>query len=104
MRDVRKCKEVHKNTYLVITTCDICGDQTEGHNWAKGGFDRQFISVKNSVGTDFYGDRSGTTYNYDICPGCFIDKLEPFLQSLGAKPSEIDWNEGTKYREGLNND
>jgi len=84
----------------VSIVCDLCEkdfpqafDSYDGIMWQGNYGDIQQTCVQLESG---YGHLDGgrkTTRSYHVCIECFRTKLEPWLQSQGAKPTieEIDW-------------
>lgn len=97
MRKIEELKSMHTSNECVKTTCDICGASTDRNNWGEDSYDEQIITIENSVGGRYPEGGIGETFSYDLCPDCFTDKLEPFLQALGARPETTDWDDSMKY-------
>jgi len=65
-------------------TCDICHSEEifpttkeEGHWASRGDLDRVFFpGIARKI--------NGVEYSFDICSKCFVDKVIPFLQSVGV--------------------
>lgn len=89
---MKKTEEaVSRYNRVVSTTCDICGETTKGDNWGKSGFEKKVSTITYEEGSEYPEGRWGTTYSVDICPECMMNKLVPFLLSLGAKFEETEW-------------
>jgi hypothetical protein len=78
--------------------CDICRkvgkkDYSEGNKWtlSKGDILNTTIEYVKGVNYPDGGDR--TTVSFDICDRCFVTKLQPYLESLGASSytEQFDW-------------
>ena len=87
-----KVKQV-KCTVFVEKHCDICGAKSNDiDNWDS---DKNYSSeteITLSEGTtcpDGNGDFQ-TTFECDICPECFKQKLIPWLESQGVSPKGTD--------------
>jgi hypothetical protein len=81
-------------------TCDLCGkvferaeDAHDGIDWSGNYGETQKTCVEISKGYGCSDGGSEKVRAYHVCPKCFEAKLEPWLQSQGAKPTErdIDW-------------
>lgn len=85
--------------YTVSVTCDLCGEVFEearegvpNIEWAAyGDIQETCVQIEEGYGHLDGGDKRVRAYH--ICCKCFKTKLEPWLQSQGAKPTirEIDW-------------
>lgn len=88
--------EERKTPTLVIdaTVCDLCKQEFKGDGWGARGFDILETTIKIRQGHS-YGSEGGNIQEreYHICPKCFREKLEPWLKSQGAEPTEEehDW-------------
>lgn len=79
--------------------CGLCGKMTEWgeSDWpAKDGdhFTREVVTISLESVTRYpggEGNRDGGVY--DVCPECFVEKVNPLLKSLGlvARKTECDW-------------
>ncbi len=97
-QEVKKQVE-QKYTEIVEVKCDLCGlvhpvprnygDGIFGdRNWSKGQFGIESVKVLHEDGSHYPdSDRESTITSFDICPGCFKDKLVPWLQAQGAVPT-----------------
>ena len=81
---------------LVETTCDLCGVVAK-----KGGWDSSYyevaeteieVTVRQKDGESYPDNGWGHSYQIDICPKCFKDKLVPWLKSQGAKINQEKWD------------
>jgi len=84
--------------------CDICKleikyrrplDPEGSIEWRQDEYDTArtaiFLQFKSSgYGYDGGGDLNRTEYH--VCPKCFMEKVEPFLQSLGAQPTKVEYD------------
>lgn len=81
---------------LVSIRCDICTRQAKDpENWSgRSIYDIDGTTVRMEIqrsdGTSFPEGTRRTDIRFDICPTCFEEKLVPFLESLGAKPSTYE--------------
>lgn len=85
---------VPEHTKKVIShrTCDICkrpNDAKYGKDICE--LDETEISFRD-VEVSLPECSNGTTYNYDICHTCFVDKVMPMLADLGAEPTVEEWD------------
>jgi len=70
---------------LVKTTCDICGathDAAKSGDWGYGDVDEITIRRRWCYDLEVHGFDDGVA-EYDICPKCFKDRLEPWILSQG---------------------
>ena len=44
------------------------------------------------TGSNYPEGGSGEETTIDICPDCFKDKLIPWVESFGGKPTVKEWN------------
>ena len=78
-----------------VVRCDLCSAQEndrdeQSPNWASG-CSVQEVTIRYKRGSDWGGD--GYSYrliSYHVCPKCFVTKLEPWLSSQGASPTESE--------------
>ena len=88
--ETKKCEK------LVETTCDLCGKKADRGEWEsamyKVGESEISVTVKQREGDSFPGGGSGTSYEVDMCPDCFRNRLIPWLKSQGAKIKEAEWD------------
>ena len=68
-------------------TCDICGKKF-GHS---GAYERDEVEIRRKDGCYYPEGSYGTVTEYDICAGCFVSKLVPWMTSQGATPSVTDF-------------
>ena len=72
--------------------CDVCGKATNQNNWQKDNFDCTESTVYLCVGESYPDDSGfGNTYEVDICPDCFINKLIPWIESFGGEVKAEEW-------------
>jgi len=80
---------------LALVCCDLCGKELKfphaDCNWGNR-FDVQEVSVFYKDGANYPEGGSGTTTSFDVCPGCFENKLVPWLAEQGATPIEEEWD------------
>ena len=88
----KKVRSEVENTFLVAMTCDLCDKQTKRHDWTTGIYEVAETTVQFKEGTNYPDGGCGTLYDVDICPGCFRDKLIPWLRSQGATVRETEWD------------
>lgn len=84
-------KKYTKETTTCVTKkfkhmkCDICGHKAVMEDdWSCFGPSAGYGAYKTSVEMEL-GIDEHTCYYTDICHNCFIEKLIPFLTSLGSK-------------------
>jgi len=77
-------------TVTLKTVCDLCGVETNrAGNWpSETGDNWNETTIEAEIGWN-YG-HEGASYKrttVDICPKCFMEKLIPWVESLGGKPT-----------------
>lgn len=85
--------EVPATTRTVVDyiSCDLCGIKTrDDENWKGESFNVDSTIIEIEQGSSFPEGKLTNTRRYNICPACFISKLEPFLKENGAKPHEFE--------------
>jgi hypothetical protein len=86
-------------TRTVAVICDVCKNRhhhatnySDSIDWNEG-YDKTetAVFIRTSSGGQHGG--AGEVRQYHICRTCFVEKLEPFLKSLGAEPTgyDFDW-------------
>lgn len=94
---MKKYKEIEipaeTRTVLDMMVCDLCGKSTKNRTWKEGEFDIQEVDVSMCIGRAYPDNGQSETTTFDICPGCFRDKLIPWFKSQGADPrvEDADW-------------
>ena len=79
--------------HLHLMTCDLCGKSTQGEDWTRKNYDVSETEVSCRVGTNYGSSSTGTTYEVDICPDCFINVLIPWVEArAGRKIPGKDWS------------
>lgn len=73
---------------LVYIDCDICHETIKHGNM----FDVDEIKVEHKLGVCYPETSNGQTLSFDICEKCFNQKLIPWLESQGAKPTIEEWD------------
>jgi hypothetical protein len=93
---VKETVDVPASTQQIVkhVTCDMCGE--EFPQARPGYFYVEWGNIFDSVGStgimiedfteDGYEDGYQTRY-YHVCPTCFRDRVEPWLQSEGLTPT-----------------
>ncbi len=80
---------------LEKTTCDLCGEEACSGEWDTSVYEVNEtdieVTIKQKEGYEFPEGGSGTTYQVDMCPECFKDKLIPWLEAQGCKAVRKDW-------------
>lgn len=77
---------------LAQIKCDICGVLSSDDEWSKvvtnDGWPRTVcheIKVEHTeTRPDYYGSGIGRTFQVDLCPKCFDERLVPWLREQGA--------------------
>lgn len=101
MRKYEDVEVVRKQKKLVHVECDLCkqvgvGETFHATKWSRENYnvDETHIQVKvyQKEGYLFPEGGAGTSYEVDLCPSCFKDRLIPWLISQGAELSPIDWD------------
>jgi hypothetical protein len=79
--------------------CDICkaegsGSSTyDGCDFSSGSYNINSCCIMTKQGESYPDNGNSTTGYFKICPKCFAQHLEPFLESLGARKyvETTDW-------------
>jgi hypothetical protein len=79
-----------KQPKLLKTFCDLCGTEQIGGTWTNDGIvkanlEREVKIKYKELISDPDGGGESHTYELDICPTCFLTKVKPMLEQLGAK-------------------
>jgi len=90
-------ERTRKETILKLRKCDLYGRESKSADWRNGIYEENQTVIKmqiiqqerNSCFPD--GSGSGSEYDIDLCPTCFLEKLVPWLKSQGAKIEERKW-------------
>lgn len=66
--------------------CDSCKRENHGDDWRSGASTYEVLKTKIQLHTGhaWPGDYDVTIREVDLCPECFMEKLVPFLESIGA--------------------
>lgn len=73
------------------TKCDLCG-KTTARNWGAKRFEVAETEVRLRTGENYPDGGSGQETTVDVCPTCFKEKLIPWVESLGGKPTVEQWD------------
>ncbi len=76
--------------------CDLCGVEAQSESWeAESCYNINEteirIEIRQKEGSNYPDSGMGTTYEIDLCPVCFKEKLVPWLRSQGADIKEEEW-------------
>ena len=81
-------------------TCDMCGAHTGSSDWPDpsdsflGADNIAETTILYKTGWSWPGEGgSGIQVDVDLCPGCFRDKLIPWLKSQGVQIKMGKWEE-----------
>jgi hypothetical protein len=83
---------------LEAIKCDVCNLECKNTFWGnpEGIEDELFNKENSEIATqlkieNYWGLRSAglMSYEYDICPKCFIEKIIPFVEELTDKPRKL---------------
>lgn len=81
---------------LIRRSCDLCGKEAKNDEWAAGIYEVNEteieILVRQKEGVNYPEGGSGTSYEIDLCPDCFKNRLVPWLKSQGASIEEQEWD------------
>jgi hypothetical protein len=74
---------------LTELTCDICKRKAPSPSrynpWAEGRFDVTDVRVRYEDGDSYpEGGGSGDEVFFDICPECFVNRVVPAIEAMGA--------------------
>lgn len=85
-----------KRQVCIKRKCDLCGLESTKEDWSEGSYEINDTEIKISIvqknGVCYPEGSFGTECEIDLCPGCFEDKLIPWLKSEGAKIEEVEWS------------
>lgn len=78
---------------MVRRSCDLCDTVTceSSGDWNKGPYDTDETELRWRTGANYPDGGHGKETTIDICPACFKDKLIPWVESQGGKPTAKDW-------------
>lgn len=78
--------QAHTENKQVGVACDICGKQSGGgtFNWSPNHWEVASTDVAYRLFSD---GEPLDSQSRDICPDCFMDKLIPFIDANGTKPT-----------------
>lgn len=84
-------QETHPVTRCVDRTCDLCGEHAKdpnyGHWSQQSSYDVSQTTIEYEEGSAFPEGRHTEKVSFHICTDCFKDKLVPWMESQGAKPT-----------------
>lgn len=69
------------------TFCDICKEKIVIY-----GYDADETEIRMKEGNNFPEGGMGTETTYDVCIKCFKEKLMPFFEKCGARPTIREWD------------
>jgi hypothetical protein len=91
-----KIAPAKKYQELVKRRCDLCGLESTSSDWDAGLYEMNeteiSIKIKQKEGENYPEGGYGTEYEIDLCPGCFKNRLIPWLKSEGAAVEEKEWD------------
>lgn len=93
-RRTEKVERTYTDNAEVAVTCDLCGttvekrQHREGADWSTGTYEVLETAVWLKQGESYPEGGQHDVREYDICPECFRDRLEPWLMEQGAVPRE----------------
>jgi hypothetical protein len=73
--------------YLDYISCDLCGERVDSQ-----GYNAEEVTIKHRTGCNYPEAGSGDETSVDLCGKCFDEKLIPWLESLGVKPTTEEWS------------
>lgn len=83
MREKKTIQETREVVVETIISCDLCGKKADRGQWDRGCYrveDTEVsITIRHESGDAYPGDYVTKIINFDICPGCFENKLVPYL-------------------------
>lgn len=98
MKHYKKVKiPEHYDDLLVNTTCDLCGEDTIVTSSRfdidmSSRFDIDMVRIVHKWGESYPECGSGEVVNIDMCPKCFVSKLEPWLKDNGVDIKTEEWD------------
>ena len=90
--------ETRTYEHLVRRTCDLCGKPSKGYgsDWKGANYEVDEteieVTIRQKEGYNWPEGGSGTNYDIDLCPTCFLGKLVPWLRSQGATIEAENWD------------
>ena len=96
MRKHETRQETREYTYLLETTCDLCGTIAKNGYWDRSNYEVNEteieVKIKQKQGEAYPEAGWGKEILIDMCPKCFTEKLIPWLKTQGADIQETDWD------------
>jgi hypothetical protein len=84
--------ETRPVTHCVERVCDLCGGKAASPEWSQwetsSSYDVSEVHISCEEGSSFPEGRSTEKLFFDVCPTCFHEKVVPWMESQGAKPSK----------------
>jgi hypothetical protein len=82
-----KTENIHvEQSKLEKTTCDLCGEVIE-----KKRYSAEQVTVEYRTGSSFPECGWGNCVEVDMCPDCFKERLQPWLESQGCTLKNKEW-------------
>jgi hypothetical protein len=84
-------KVTHKDVIALV--CDLCQTRSEGWHWSQNMYDIEESKIFYKNGYVYTTGGQVTEVSFDLCPRCFTQRLLPWLEVQGAKPTvtESSW-------------
>jgi len=96
MRRYEELTKTITTTSLAEVRCDLCGAVAKKGDWESSCWAISEVTVEVTVhqkeGSSFPEGGWGTEYIVDLCPGCFKNRLVPWLKTQGATIQEREWD------------
>lgn len=91
MKKYRTEPRMHDEKILVLCQCDLCKKEFRNDDWEASCYEVKDTTISYRTGKSYPDISYGEEYSIDICPGCFMEKLIPWIESEGGEVEEKDW-------------
>ena len=77
----------HQEPQVTSVLCDLCGKEIKPS--PRGEVNR--VEIEHTYGTSWPECGGGSILFFDVCPECFMGKVVPALEEMGATPQTREW-------------
>lgn len=81
-------RPAYEQKIIDYTLCDLCREKIQ----PEGSYDKREIDIQMDLGSIYPEGGMGTKTYFDICEICFRERLIPWFESQGAKPTVEEWD------------